>query len=347
MKNPLIVLLSLMILLSLPLSSAAQQYAHAGEYMGAIGEMYEDLAKDQWTYIKASSHSRSARRIERKRQDLLQTNRAMQRSLSRMPAFEGDASLRDSTVQYLRMCYDVLNEDYGKIVDLEAIAEESYDAMEAYLAAKEKASNRLDEAGDRLQAHQKVFAASHNVQLLESEKSRTALRLEQAGQTINYYNRIYLIFFKSYKQEAYLMEAAQAGDLSALVQNQQALLEFAEQGLASLDTLPDFEGDASLKQTCRQLLLFYQQEAQEAVPVMADFFLKKETFEKVKTAVEAMRPQDRTEEDVNRYNAAVDEFNAAVAAYNQVNEQLSARRSTLVKDWNKTTEKFMDQHVPR
>ena len=323
----------------------AQDYAHAGEYMDAMGELYGELNKDQWAYIKASSQGRSARRIERKRQELLQTNREMQQMVRRMPAYEGDASLRDSTVQYLRMCFDVLNEDYGKIVDLEAIAEDSYDAMEAYLTAKEQASDRLDDAGSRLEMHQKIFAASHNVQLIEGEQSRTSLRLEQSGKTIRYYNQLYLVFFKCYKQEAYLLDAAHRGDVSALVQNQQALGAFAAEGMATLDTMPDFEGDASLKQTCREILNFYAQEAEESAPVMIDYFLKKENFETIQKAFEAKRPRDRTQEDVDRFNKAVEDYNNAVADYNTVNEQLNKQRGELVDNWNKASDRFMKEHV--
>ena len=67
-------------------------------------------------------------------------------NIAKMPDFEGDKSLRDSTVSYLSLCYNVLNEDYSKILDLEEIAEQSFDLMEAYLLAQQKAGEKLDEA---------------------------------------------------------------------------------------------------------------------------------------------------------------------------------------------------------
>jgi hypothetical protein len=45
--------------------------------------------------------------------------------------WKGDRSFRDTTVAYLKLLYIVFNEDYGKIVNMEEIAEQSYDAMEA------------------------------------------------------------------------------------------------------------------------------------------------------------------------------------------------------------------------
>jgi len=48
-----------------------------------------------------------------------------------MPPWKGDRSYRNSSVAYLKLVYHVFNEDYGKILNLEEIAEQSYDAMEA------------------------------------------------------------------------------------------------------------------------------------------------------------------------------------------------------------------------
>lgn len=326
-------------------SLQAQSFAHAGEYMTAIGEQYQDLMKDQWDYIKAVSRGKGARKIEKKRQQLLSTNRQVQQSIRRLPAYENDASLRDTAVTYLQLCYAVLDEDYGKIVDMEAIAEDSYDLMEAYLAAKAEASDKLDEAGDRLDAQEETFAANHNVNLLEGEKSKLSLRLEQAGKVYDYYNRVYLIFFKSYKQELYMMAAVEEGNVSSLLQNQNTLAKYAAEGLAKLDTMQAFEGDRSVIQACKNLLTFYAKEAEKDAPVLAEFFLKKETMENMKKAFEAKKPKQRTQKDVDQYNQSVEDFNNAVNSFNETNQRLNKERNDLIDDYNKTADKFTDKHV--
>ncbi len=63
-----------------------------------------------------------------------------------MPSYNGNKALRDSAVSYLKILYSVFNEDYSKLVNMEEIAEQSYDAMEAYLLAQEKAGEKLDQA---------------------------------------------------------------------------------------------------------------------------------------------------------------------------------------------------------
>ncbi len=340
--------LSVLLLFGLFFSSStsqAQTYAHAGEYMTAMAEQYQQLRQDQWAYIKAVSRGRGARKVERKRQALLQTNREIRGGLRRMKPYEGDASLRDSVIGYLELCYKVLDEDFAEIVDLEAIAEDSYDLMEAYMAAKDAANDKLDEANDRLQTQQQVFAATHHVNLQEAEETKLSQRLAQAGLVFDYYNRVYLIFFKVFKQEIYLMEAVGTGNVSSLLQNQGTLLKFAEEGLAKLDTLSTFEGDASLREACRKALEFYKAEAEKDAPVLAEFFLKQETMQNLQQVMETKKRKDLTQEEVDQFNQAVEDFNAAVNTYNETNERLNKARSRVINEFNKVSDSFTSTHV--
>ena len=329
-----------------PQNIQAQDFAHAGEYMEHMGSKYLQFNEDLWAYIKTSAHSKNARKIENKRKDLLRTTLSIQRQIKGLPAYEDDASLRDSMVSYFKLCYHVLNEDYEKIVNLEAIAEDSYDLMEAYLTAKEQANEKLDQAGNRLSAQEEIFAANHNINLVEGEKSKTSERLEAASKVIQYYNKVYLLFFKSYKQEAYVMDAVEKRNVNALIQNQNTLAKYSSEGLDKLGEIGDFNGDNSLQMAAQNMLEFYYEEAKEKGPAFSNLFITQESFEKIKAAFDAKKNKDRTQADVDQYNQAVNAYNDAVNTYNTNNEVLNKRRAQLLDNWNKIVNKFMDRHVP-
>ena len=338
--------LLLIVLHILPQKNFAQEFAHAGEYMEQMGSLYTQFNEDLWAYIKTSAHSKNARKIENKRKELINTTLSIQKRVQRFPAYENDASLRDSMKSYFKLCYHVLNEDYEKIVNLEAIAEDSYDLMEAYLTAKEKANEKLDQAGDRLSTQEEIFAANHNINLIEGEKSKTSQRLEAASGVIQYYNQLYLLFFKSYKQEAYVMDAVEKRNVNALIQNQNTLAKYASEGLDELSEKGDFQGDNTLQMAAKELLEFYYEEAKEKGPAFSNLFITQESFEKIKAAFDAKKPKDRTQADVDQYNQAVNAYNDAVNTYNANNEDLNKRREKLLDNWNKIVNKFMDRHVP-
>lgn len=345
MKNVVILSLICAICMLIPVRSQAQSFAHAGEYMQFMSNEQAKINKDMWDYISTVAHSKSARKADNRRKELISTTNDAVKRISKMSPWEGDGAYRDSVVSYLKLCDIVLREDFAKIIDLEEVAEQSYDAMEAYLLAQKRANDKLDDASEMVRTEQAVFATDHNITLVEN-KDKLSQKLERAGAVFNYYNRVYLIFFKCYKQEVYLIEALQKGDLSALEQMRNGLSTFSASALTVIDTLKSFKGDVSLTQNCKAFLNFYKEEADEKMPVQIDFYLKKDNFEKQKSALDS-KPQDqRTKEDIDSFNAAVVSFNTAVGDFNKVNTELNNERNVLLERWNAGLANFLNRHVP-
>lgn len=326
--------------------SSAYAQSEAYQYLETIGNEFQEISQNSMSYTSAASHGKSARKVEKRRTELINSIKAAETRIRRMKPFAGDASLRDSVVAYLVIDRIVMTEDYGKILNMEEIAEQSYDAMEAYLLAKEKAEEKLEAAYDRVGEQQKLFANRNNIKIVEGT-SKLGKKLEKSGRVISYHNKVYLLFFKSYKNEAYLMDALNKKDISAMEQTKNTLLTSAEQDLEKLGPIPAFNGDNTLKTACQQMLAFYKMEASLKVPEMVNFLLKQENFEKMNKAIQAKRPSDRSQTDIDNYNNAVKEFNAAVDKVNAMHNDLNKKRSALLEQWNNASENFLDKHVPK
>jgi len=339
-------MIALYMIMGYPEKLNAQTSPGAYEYMTSIENEYKEIVKDTWSYVCAVAHGKSARKVEKRRKNLMQTNMEAQRNIRRMRAYEDSGELRDSVVSFLRLSYDILNEDYAKIVDMEEIAEQSYDMMEAYLMAQDLANDKLEHANKMLIEQQEVFAERYNINLVEG-KSRIGQKMQKAKEVIRYYNVVYLVFYKSYKQEGYLLEALEKRDVNALEQNKNALISCTEEGLAKLDTMSGYRGDKTVIASCRKMLEFLNKEATDKVPGMIDFYLLNEKFEKMKAAFEAKRESDRTQEDIDKYNESVTELNNGADKFNETNQKLFDERDGLFKNWNKTVQSFMDEHVPK
>lgn len=337
----------ILLLILVQVNSIAQtpNFKTAISYLNYIGQQQEKITKDYWDYASSIAHSTSARKVENRRLDLVKTTQNAITKISQMPDFDGDKSLRDSMLSYLRMSYNVLVEDYAKLVDLEEIAEQSYDAMEAYMLAKEKASEKLEQAGEMVDEVVKNFASNNKITIVDNE-DKTSKKLTKAGVVFRYYNPIYLIFFKNYKQELYLIDAISKNDFVAIEQNRNKLAEISKNDLKSIDTLKSFKGDNSLTKSLKQLLSFYNDEANK-VTIITDFYLKKEKFDKIKAAIDSKREAERTKEDIDQYNQAVKEFNKLVGEFNKTNKELNDNRYRLINDWNSNVSSFFDRYVPK
>lgn len=315
----------------------------AMQYMDKIGKEFDKISKETWDYTRAVAHNKKARLIEAKRREMISANRNAFARVKNMPDFKGDQAYRDSTARYLELSYIVLNNDYAKIVDMEEISEQSYDAMEAYMMAQEKANEKLDAAFDVAVKAQQAFAADNNINLINKE-SATEEKLEKASEVFKFYNKIYLVFYKPYKQEFYLLEAQNKGDINAMKQNQEALSNLSKEAKEKLKAIQPYRNNTSLKAACNDVLDFYIYEADKKVSALVDFYLQKEKFDKLKTAMDK-QGKDHTQDEVNEYNAAVNSFNKASNEFNSINNELNNKRAQVLDNWTNSVARFLDRNV--
>lgn len=316
------------------------------DHINYLNQLEENLSKKYLSYMSEVAHGNRARKMEKRRVELLSSvNEAIQ-AAGRLKAYKGDPSLRDAFKGYWIVLHTIFNEDYHKIVDMEEVAEQSYDDMEAYLLIQEKARQKLHEAYGKIPGAYEGFAARHNVRLSEGQSTKLSERLDRAGKVNAYMNKVYLLFFKSNVQEELMFKAMEKNDINGIEQSKNSMAKFSSEGLRRLDTLKAFDGDASLLTACRKVLEFQKDEAENKVAFMTEFLIKKEDFEKIKKAFDAVPPNKRTQVEVDNYNKAIDEYNKAVNLYNKTNESLNTNRAKVINNWEATRKKFMDTHVP-
>jgi hypothetical protein len=324
-------------------TTQAQDFSKAVEYLGYITNQFNDISQQQWEYTKVVSKGKGAKKVEKRRLELLQSIKVAKANIFKMPRFNGDASYKVFAIKRLDVKYSVLNEDYAKIVNMEEVAEQSYDLMEAYLLTKQKASEKLTEASVAMDEETEKFAEANNIELIEND-SKLSKRMSNASEVWGYYNKYYLTFFKAQIQESFAMDALRKTDVSAIEQSKNAMTTFAKEGLDSLVKFKGFRGDASLMQASKVMMDFFISEG-EQMNAYTDFFIKKDKFEKIKARFEKLKQNKRTKADVDGYNKAVNDMNTASQKYNSVNEKLNKESSKAINNWNKTVDSFLRKHV--
>jgi hypothetical protein len=333
-------------LIYIPFRSHAQMIENAGDYMTALSNAQVEMDQKYMAYISASAHSRRAKKIEKLRVTALESiNNAKYKTID-LPKYKGDNFLRQASIDYIQFCYRIFNEDYTKIVNMEEIAEQSVDQMQAFLLLEEKTSDKLHEASENLAFAEKQFAAKYNVNLVDS-KSELTDKMGMAGKVNTYCDQLYIIFFKCNWEDGQLFKALNAKNLNDAEQARNSLIGFAQEGLDQLkaDSLRTFQGNPVLASSCREALQFYNNMAQNEIPKLTDFYLKEENFDKIKKALEA-KGSNKTKDDVDQYNKAVKDINSSVSSFNELNQDLNKRRQQVVEDWEKAEKEFRDELIP-
>jgi hypothetical protein len=336
----------LLFFLCFSFGSKAQVIENAGDYMTAMSNAQVEMNQKYMAYVSASAHSRRARKIEKLRGQALESINNAKYKTSDLPKYKGDNSLRQASIDYIQFCYRIFNEDYSKIVNMEEIAEQSVDQMQAFLLLEEKTSEKLQEANEDLSKAEKQFAAKYSVNLVNSKNELTD-KMGLAGKVNSYTDKIYIIFFKCNWEDGQLFNALNAHKLNDAEQARNSLIGFAKEGLQELqaDSLRTFQGNPALAASCRESLQFYSNMASNDIPKLTDFYLKQENFNKIKKTLEA-KGSNRTKDDVDLYNKAVKDINASTNNFNQLNQQLNTRRQEVVQNWEQAEKLFRDDLIP-
>ena len=324
----------------------SQDLSNPGTYMDAMGNAHKEMDQKYMAYTSACSHGKRARKVEKLRLQVLENITNTKSKILELPLYKGDNSLRQSNVDYINVCYTIFNEDYSKIVNMEDIAEQSFDEMQVYLLMKEKVDEKLKDAVDKINKATHDFADKYKVTLIDGEKDKLALKMETASKVNKYYKPIHLIFFKCNWQDNALTKALNEGRINDVEQTRSSVIKYAEEGLLALKAIQPYEGDMSLVEACRQILQAYKGIAEKETPVMTDYQLKKENFEKIKKAFEAKSKSDRSKDDVDAYNKAVNDMNAAVNLSNQASANSNKKRTDADKAWEDAVKTFFDKYTP-
>jgi hypothetical protein len=340
------VLLLVFVFASLQLSHA-QTPENPAEYLNYINSVQNPIQQDYMNYASAVARGKSARKVETKRNEIIQSVSDAKVKIKALGPYKGDKSYRDTTVKFLDMAYKVLNEDYSKIVNMEEVAEQSYDAMEAYYLAQDLASAKLDKAGVMVDSAFYAFARKHEVKIKEEGMSDLSKNVKKASAAMSYQRKIYLIFFKPYKQEAYLWDAINKKNLSGIEQNKNSLVTLADEALKKLDTSKAYNNDRNLINVAKEFQIFYKEECKNKIGLASDLIIKEENYNKAKKAFEAKKVNERKQEDVDAYNTSVNDYNKAVNNYNAASTALNIQRTALLDKWNKSSQAFLDTHVPK
>jgi hypothetical protein len=295
--------------------------------------------------MSAAAHIHRKRKVDKMRTQALESINKSLGITGELPYYKGDNSLRKSSMDYIKFCFSIFNEDYNKIVNMEEIAEQSYDAMQAYLLLQEKTDEKIKLANTQMHNAGIAFAAKYNV-TITNQKDELNEKMGTANNLTHYTNRVYLVFFKCYWQDGEIIKAMNAGKITSVEQGRTSLIRFANEGLLALasDSLKNFGGDPALANSCKHVLNFYKKMAENDMPKQMDYFLKKENFEKIKKTFEAKGSPTKAE--VDAFNAAVKDVNNSMNTFNSINTNVNNTRNEVLKDWNETEKSFADAHMP-
>jgi hypothetical protein len=338
-------LLSVFLLLS-NLSLTAQEFKTPVDYLTFINNEQLQISKSTWKYTQAVAHSKSARRIDATRKQLIKSIEVSSKKIENLTnGYKGDVEYRDQTVHFFDIRKKSLNEEYEKLIDMQEVAEQSYDAMEAYLLTRDLVNKKLDAENENMEKAFNAFALKYNI-TINNEESDLSKKMQLSNEVFDYHTVLYLIFFKVNFTDNNLSKAIEAKDLGKIQQNASSLLLFANEGLEKIKTIAPFQKDASLLNATKDALEYYKKEAEQFVPNVVSFLMFNDKFENAKNTLEDKSAKDRTKEEIDNYNVMVKQYNKEVDNFNKANNANFQEKNKNINSINTIGDNFISRHIP-
>ncbi|MGB0985172.1 MAG: LIC11966 family surface protein [Saprospiraceae bacterium] len=305
----------ILLLCCLPMLSMAQD---AIEFNNAIVVEQAMVTAKNLEYVSYSVHSKDFNEIDRKRKEITTQIDASIKAVTALTAPERGADLKKEALEVLGMYKRIFDMDFVEVAKLKQDSESSYDAMERYFEAQQKAEKQLDKAGDRFNRAQERFAKRNDFKIEKSDGTDPlSKQIKKMNRANEYTRKIFLTYFKADKAHGAFMEAMSKQE-KGLEGKRSKMEKAAKEALGVLKEMDGFEGDKDYLNATVKLMTFYKNiAANEFVDVV-----------KVATA----KQEDLTQKDVDNYNNGIQKYNNGVNA--------------LIMDFNQKYSELLKKHVP-
>lgn len=328
------------------LSLNAQEFKTPVDFLNYLNKEQVAISRSTWKYTSAVAHSKSARRIDVTRKQLIKSIETASKKIADLKdGYKGDVEYRDQVLSYFDICKKNLNEEYDKIINMQEVSEQSYDAMEAYLLARDLINEKLDSENQKVENAFNAFAAKYKITINEGD-SELGKKIKISNEVFDYHTALYLIFYKVNFTDTSLSKAIEKKDLTAIQQNTNALIQYADEGLEKIKTIKPYNNDASILNATKKTLEYYKKQVQQYCPKVVAFLMFNEKFDNAKKTMEAKSQKDRTEEEVNNYNAMVKQVNKEITDFNKVSNTNFQEKNAILNEWETTGNNFISRHVP-
>lgn len=324
-----------------------QDFRNPVDYLNYLGKEQQSIARSTWRYTSAVAHSTNARRIETTRKQLVNSIKNSSKKIEAIKnGYKGDLEFRDKLLNYLYFAEKNINEEYGKIIDLQDVAQQSYDYMESYIMTRDLVNKKLDEEYEKVKLAQHEFAEKYHVNL-SSEESELGKKIKLSNEVFDYHTVLFLVFFKVNITDVNLSNAIEKKDLVAIEQNASSLLKYSYEGLEKIKSITSYKNDTSLINETERALLFYKKTAEEFSPKVVSYLMLYDKFENAKKTLESKSESDRTEAEVENYNAMVKQVNKEIGLFNKLSNENYQEKTKVLNDWNAVGDEFIARHVPQ
>lgn len=274
------------ILFGISISLSAQTLSDPIEFHNFLAEEQNKITLLHMDYVSYSVHSDDYLATEKLRLEVIQQLESSRKKIEGITASKGDEKLKTVSLEVLNLYYETFTIELNEANLLKKDSRSSFEAMEKYFKAQDKAEAKLDHATTKFEIAQENFARKHKLKMAETD-ARASRKLRRIGEVNDYTRMLFLMYFKVSKSNASFRDALKDQKAHLMEKYRRELLGNASEVIAQLKSQKDFYGDKKTLESTKTLIRFYQQLAGKDYAELTRI----------------VKNQDKlTQEDVDNYN---------------------------------------------
>ncbi len=324
--------------------SFSQFNGTASDYLAQINNDFKPVQQATWEYIKSYAKNRSAKKIEHKRIELAKSIQKALDKVKQVKPFKSETYLRDSVLLFLEVDLLVINHEFAKIVNMEDISKQSYNEMHAYINIVEATHDKLTAVAKKADGAEARFIAQYSINTNTLPESKISAKLQKASEMYDYFIPMFLVTFKAYIQDAYLINAISSSDLTVIETERNRLLKITKEALLKVEKMDGYLNDFSYKTACLDLLNFYLDEVNQVQKII-DFWEAKTNYNESLLFIRSKRERNLKQKHVDKHKFIVNKYNRAYAENIKAINHLDTERVRLIHEWTKAENSFTSRHV--
>ncbi len=301
--------------------ASAQQFSSPGEYSDYIVKESSLFSEKMLEYTLVSTHSDKGSETANALRNATRQLLAGLSKIERLEPYKGDGRFRNEALSVFKQHKANMEADFDLLITLKEGSKNSYEAMEKYFKANERAQKKLHQTYEKFELAQREFAKKYNMTINKREDAGDFTEMVRiVSEVQDYTQKVYLACFRVDKAEsAFMAQLNEKKENNTLLERRRAeLLAAAKLASAQIGTIPKKYPDDRYRDAVKKKIDFYTVKAE-------------------KDLSEIVRIQA----------AGTKKTSADVAIYNKTMVELNTFSQTITKELNDTNQEVSRNHVPK
>lgn len=282
------------------LAAQPVSFDNPAEYSNYMVEQQIAVANKVLDLTSTSVSTDDAALVNKKRMEVVETLDNAINKISNLSPIGGKSDYRDEVLALMKRYKEVFVVSYVELTSLIERKNASIVDLENYLKAQEKVDKEIGQLEKEVSNAQSKFAKTHNMEMTENPM---AAKMERIAAANDYARLIFMEYLKLAKENEKFQTALTAQDAEAMKKARADMIRVAAPVVRRMETFKGHQSYSGFRDAGVKLVQYYERLSQNEYLELVEF-------------IQMSKTEPTTQEEVDKYNAGVERYNAIINKMN-------------------------------